>query len=54
MRQDLINKVKVDKIYDTLMYRYVYDQETGEIRRIRREYLDTVKAQDPEEWEVIR
>ena len=54
MRQDLINKVMADRIYDTRSYRYVYDSSTNCVRRIRIEYLDTVKALDPEYWEVIR
>lgn len=33
---------------------YVYDQTTGRIQRIRIEYLDTVKALDPEEWEEVK
>ena len=41
MRQDLINKVMADRIYDTRSYRYVYDSSTNCVRRIRIEYLDT-------------
>lgn len=32
----------------------MYDQTTGRIQRIRIEYLDTVKALLPEEWEVMK
>lgn len=54
MRREFVEKVRDHRIYDTRNYRYVYDQMTGRIQRIRIEYLDTVKALDPEEWEVVR
>lgn len=39
MRREFVEKVR--------------DQMSGRIQRIRIEYLDTVKALDPEEWEEV-
>lgn len=50
----MLLKIKDARVYDTRTYRYVYDQMAGRIQRIRIEYLDTVKALDPEEWEVVK
>jgi len=54
MTREFMEKVKEHRIYDTRAYRYVYDSTTDRIQRIRIEYLDTVKALDPEEWEEVK
>lgn len=54
MRREFVEKVRDHRIYDTRNYRYVYDYITDKIRRLRLEYLDTVKALLPEEWEVMK
>lgn len=53
MTREFREKVKEHRIYDTGANRYVYDSMTDRIQRIRIEYLDTVKALDPEEWEAV-
>lgn len=54
MTREFMEKVKEHRIYDTRVYRCVYDSTTDRIQRIRIEYLDTVKALDPEEWEEVK
>lgn len=47
MKREFVEKVRDNRIY-------VYDYMTDQIRRLRLEYLDTVKALLPEEWEVVK
>ena len=54
MKREFVLKVRDHRIYGTRAYRYVYDSTTDRIQRIRIEYLDTVKALDPEEWEEVK
>ena len=54
MTREFMEKVKEHGIYDTRAYRYVYNSMTDRIQRIRIEYLDSVKALDPEYWEEVK
>lgn len=45
MRKELVHIVMAAGVYDTRKYRYIYDQRTDRILRIRLDY--------PEEWEEV-
>lgn len=51
MKKDFIERVKREGIVDTKGYRYVVDNENGQIKRLPLEDLDTTAAIDS--WEVV-
>jgi hypothetical protein len=51
MTKALIHRVMRELIVDTRKYRYKFDSNNGQIRRIPLEYLDTTAALT--EWETV-
>ena len=47
-------KVVREGIVDTATFRYVFDDLTGTIKRIRLEYLDTTAELDKDNWEIVK
>lgn len=51
MKKDFIERVKKERIVDTKTYRYVVDEEMGQIKRLPIKNLDTTAAIDG--WESV-
>lgn len=51
MKCEFFDRVREELIVDTRIYRYVCD--CGVIRRISLSYLDTVLANDRNNWELV-
>lgn len=47
-------KVKHEILVDTRTYRYYFDADNGQIKRIKLEYLGTTVALDNDNWELVK
>ena len=50
LSMNAISKLYDGGIYDTEKYRYIVDQNDGEVYRIEKDLLGTTEALDPENW----
>ena len=50
LSMNAISKLYDGGIYDTEKYRYIVDQNDGEVYRIEKDLLGTTEALDPEKW----